>query len=65
MRRALVFKGLERRQRWNTEQKRAIVLAVFLLGAVVTEVARRANVNSEQLYIWRNEHQDMLGVEPL
>ena len=47
--------GPERRRRWSDEQKRAIVTASFAPGAVVSEVARRADVSSGQIYRWRQE----------
>lgn len=55
MARVQVFSGVERRRRWSAEQKLAIVTAAFSPGAVVTEVARRADVNSGQIYRWRDE----------
>ncbi len=50
-----VISGVERRRRWSDEQKRAIVAAAFAPGAVVTEVARRADINTGLLYRWRRE----------
>jgi transposase len=50
-----VITGPERRRRWSDEQKRAIVTASFAPGAVVSEVARRADVSSGQIYRWRQE----------
>ena len=61
MTRVQVFTGVERRRRWSAEQKRAIVSAAFSPGAVVTEVARRADVNSGQIYRWRDELRDTGG----
>lgn len=61
MTRVQVFTGVERRRRWSAEQKRAIVLAAFSPGAVVTEVARRADVNSGQIYRWRDDLRDADG----
>ncbi len=55
MGRVQIFTGVERRRRWSVEQKRAIVTAAFSPGAVVSEVARRADVNSGQIYRWRDE----------
>lgn len=52
-----VFSGVERRRRWSDEQKRAIVAAAFAPGAVVTDVARRADISSGQIYRWRRELQ--------
>ena len=47
--------GIERRRRWSDDQKRAIVAAAFAPGAVVSEVARRADVSSGLIYRWRHE----------
>ena len=50
-----VLTGPERRRRWSVEQKRAIVAAAFAPGAVVSDVARRADVCSSLVYRWRRE----------
>ncbi len=50
-----VITGPERRRRWSDEQKRAIVAESFAPGAVVTEVARRADIGTGQIYRWRQE----------
>jgi|SRR5580700_5386633 transposase len=55
MARVEVITGPERRRRWSEEQKQAIVAASFAPGAVVCEVARRAEVSSGQIYRWRQE----------
>jgi transposase len=55
MARVEVITGPERRRRWSDEQKRAIVTASFAPGAVVSEVARRAEVSSGPIYRWRQE----------
>lgn len=56
MARVEVFTGPERRRRrWSEEQKRAIVAASLAPGAVVSEVARRADVGAGQIYRWRKE----------
>jgi transposase len=47
--------GLERRRRWSEEQKRAIVAEAFAPGGSVSEVARRRDVVSGQIYRWRRE----------
>ncbi len=52
-----IISGVERRRRWSDEQKQAIVAAAFAPGAVVTEVARRADINSGQIYRWRRDLQ--------
>jgi transposase len=50
-----LFSGPERRRRWSEEQKRAAVAAAFAPGAIVAEVARRADVRPGQIYRWRQE----------
>jgi transposase len=50
-----VLSGPERRRRWSEEQKRALVATAFAPGAIVSEVARRADVYPGQLYRWRQE----------
>lgn len=50
-----VLTGLERRRRWSEEQKRALVAAAFAPGAVVSDVARQADVCSSLIYRWRRE----------
>ena len=53
MARVEVLSGPERRRRWSEEQKRAIVTAAFEPGAVVRDVARRADVTPGLIYRWR------------
>lgn len=55
MARVEVLTGPERRRRWSEEQKRAIVAASLAPGAVISEVARRADVGAGQIYRWRKE----------
>ena len=50
-----VLAGPERRRRWSIEQKQAIVAAAFEPGAVVRDVARRAEVTSSLIYRWRRD----------
>src|ERR1700688_3289177 len=50
-----VITGPERRRRWSEEQKRAIVAESFAPGAVVSDVARRADISAGQIYRWRQE----------
>ncbi|MGB8840485.1 MAG: transposase [Aliidongia sp.] len=52
-----VLAGPERRRRWSDEQKREIVLAAFAPGAVVRDVARRADVKASLIYRWRQDFQ--------
>jgi transposase len=55
MSRIEVISGVERRRRWSAEEKRRLVSAAFAPGAVVSEVARRADVRPNQLYRWRRD----------
>ena len=55
MARVELITGPERRRRWSAEQKRAIVAASLVPGAVVTEIARRADICPGQIYRWRRE----------
>ena len=55
MARVEVITGPERRRRWTEEQKRAIVSASMEPGAVVADVARRAEVGADQIYRWRQQ----------
>jgi hypothetical protein len=56
MARVEVITGPERRRRWSAEQKRAIVAESLAPGAVVTEIARRAEICPGQIYRWRPCH---------
>jgi transposase len=47
--------GVERRRRWDDEIKLAIVSAVGIGGATVTQVAQRHEVTRQQIYAWRHE----------
>ncbi|AIB12752.1 hypothetical protein ABAZ39_12285 [Azospirillum argentinense] len=51
-----VLPGRERRREWSEGEKRALV-AAFAPGAVVTQVARRADVSASLLYRWRREQE--------
>jgi len=51
-RRLEVLTGVERRRRWLSETKLAIVLEALEPGAVVSEVARRHDINPPQLFGW-------------
>jgi transposase len=55
MARVEVITGPERRRHWSEEQKRAIVAASLAPGAIVSQVARRAEVCPGQIYRWRQE----------
>jgi len=56
-----IMTGFERRRRWSVDEKRAIVATAFAPGAVVAEVARRADVSSGLIYRWRRELGGLAG----
>jgi transposase len=56
-----VITGPERRRRWSQDQKRTIVAESFAPGAVVSDVARRADVSPGQIYRWRQELRAVSG----
>ncbi len=47
--------GVERRRYWGDDEKLAIVSAVGVGGATVTQVAQRQDVTRQQIYAWRHE----------
>ena len=47
-----------RRRSWPEALKREIVAASFEPGASASVVARRYDVNTNQLFIWRRRYQD-------
>jgi hypothetical protein len=61
MARFQLISGPERLRRWSEEQKRALVAA----GAIVAEVARRADVCAGQIYRWRQGTASIVGVNQL
>src|SRR5436190_20818000 len=61
MARVEIITGVERRRRWSEDQKRAIVAESFAPGAVVSEVARRADISAGQIYRWRQELRGAAG----
>ncbi len=50
-----VFSGPERRRRWNDEQRLQILNEAFAPGACPTDVARRHEISTGQLYTWRSK----------
>jgi transposase len=50
-----VITSVERRRRWRAAEKARLVAAMDEPGAVVTEIARRAEVNASLLYRWRRD----------
>ena len=52
----------ERRRRWNLEDRRRILAAAFLPGAVVAEVSRQFEVSTSLIYKWRRHAMASTGV---
>ncbi len=50
-----VFSGLERRRRWSDEQRLQILTEAFAPGACPTDMARRHEISTGQLYTWRSK----------
>jgi|TARA_Y100000813_G_scaffold115541_1_gene82732 transposase len=50
--------GQERRRRWSTEEKLAMVRESLEPGQSVSVVARRNGINPNQLFHWRKLYQD-------
>ena len=55
MGRMTLITGDERRRRWSDEERARILAAIEEPGAVVAEVARRADVCTSLVYRWRRE----------
>ena len=55
MGRMTLITGEERRRRWSGEDRARILAAIDEPGAVVAEVARRADVCTSLVYKWRRE----------
>ena len=56
-----VITGPTRYRSWSEEQKRALVTAAFAPGAVVTDMARQADVSASLLYRWRRDFHAAAG----
>jgi transposase len=52
------------RRSWSDAQKRAIVAASLEPGASASVIARRYDVNTNLLFIWRRLYRDGLLAEP-
>lgn len=59
-----VLSGPERRRRWSSEQKAALVSETAQPGASVAEIARRHGISRSLLYSWRREALARDGVAP-
>ena len=47
--------GVERRRRWSHDEKLRLVRETLEAGAIIAEVARRNEVSSSLLYVWRRQ----------
>ena len=54
-RRIEVLTGTQRRRRWSTAEKAAIVAESLAPGAVASTIALRHGLHRNQLYAWRRE----------
>jgi transposase-like protein len=59
-----LISGPERRRVWSDEQKRELVAAVSAPGANVAEIARRADLRSNQIYWWRRQMDGVIAISP-
>ena len=50
-----ILSGRERRRRWAPAEKARIVEESLAPGAIVSKVARRHDVNANQIYLWQGE----------
>jgi len=48
-----VITSVQRRRRWTPEEKRAIVEEAEMLGSSISSVARKYDINPDQLFSWR------------
>jgi transposase len=63
-RRVEVLTGPGRRRRWSAEEKARIVEETLAPGARVSEVARRWQVCSQQVFTWRREARSDVATMP-
>jgi transposase len=52
--RVAALNGSVRRRRWSTAEKAAVVRETLVPGARVSDVARRWQVDAQQIYRWRH-----------
>ena len=65
-RRVEVLTGPGRRRRWSAEEKARVVAETLLPGARVSEVARRWQICSQQVFGWRRAtRQDVTAVRAM
>ena len=62
MGRMTLITGGERRRRWGDEERARILAAIEDPGAVVADVARRADICTSLVYKWRREARSAASV---
>ena len=63
MGRMTLITGDERRRRWSEEDRARILAEIEAPGAVVAEVARRADICTSLVYKWRREARKSASAE--
>jgi transposase len=58
-----VLTGPERRRRWTASEKARIVEESCASGAVIAEVARRHDVHTNLLHLWRRQARGSSAVQ--
>ncbi len=61
MGRMTLITGEERRRRWSEEDRDRILAAINEPGAVIADVARRADVCTSLVYKWRKEARRLIN----
>jgi transposase-like protein len=64
-RRVEVLTGPARRRRWSAEEKARIIEETLMPGACVSEVARRWQICSQQVFGWRRAACRDVTTEPV
>ena len=64
-RRIELLTGPGRRRRWSAEEKARIVAETLVPGTRVSDVARRWQLSSQQVFTWRREARGDRAIEPI
>ena len=63
-RRIELLTGPGRRRRWSAEEKARIIEETLVSGARVSDVARRWQISSQQVFTWRREARSGRATKP-
>jgi transposase len=63
-RRIELLTGPGRRRRWSAEEKARVIAETLVLGARVSDVARRWQISSQQVFTWRREARSDCATKP-